>query len=113
VHYFGRAPAPPLDRFIDDIYCLTGVPRHRRLNVPPMPSAHLIINLGGPVRLYDSDPAVPPAVLTRGWFMGVWTRRFLIEYQTHDRVPQGRHAQPSQHPQQWLFRRAIVRLHRG
>jgi AraC-like DNA-binding protein len=81
VEYIGRAPAPPLDRFIDDIYCLTGVPRHRRLNVPPMPSGHLIINLGGPVCLYDSDPAVLPAVLTDGWFTGVWTRRFLIEYQ--------------------------------
>jgi hypothetical protein len=82
VKYIGRAPAPPLDRFIDDIYCLTGVPRHRRLNIPPMPSAHLLINLAGPIRLYDSDPAVPPAVFTDGWFMGVWTRRFLIEYQT-------------------------------
>jgi AraC-like DNA-binding protein len=86
VEYIGRAPAPPLDRFIDDIYCLTGVPRHRRLNVPPMPSAHLFINLAGPIRLYDSDPAVPPAVFTDGWFMGMWTRRFLIEYQTPVRV---------------------------
>ena len=86
MEYIGRAPAPPLDRFIDDIYCLTGVPRHRRLNVPPMPSAHLVINLAGPIGLYDSDPAVPPAVFTDGWFMGVWTRRFLIEYQTPVRV---------------------------
>jgi hypothetical protein len=22
--YVGQVPAPPLDRFIDDIYCLTG-----------------------------------------------------------------------------------------
>jgi AraC-like DNA-binding protein len=51
-----------------------------------MPSAHLLINLAGPIRLYDSDPAVPPAVFTDGWFMGVWTRRFLIEYQTPVRV---------------------------
>ena len=86
MEYIGRAPAPPLDRFIDDIYCLTGVPRHRRLNVPPMPSAHLLINLAGAIRLYDSDPAVPPAAFTDGWFMGVWTRRFLIEYPTPVRV---------------------------
>jgi AraC-like DNA-binding protein len=51
-----------------------------------MPSAHLLINLAGPIRLYDSDPAVPPAVFTDGWFTGVWTRRFLIEYQTPVRV---------------------------
>jgi hypothetical protein len=86
MEYVGRVPAPPLDRFIDDIYCLTGVPRHRRMNVPPMPSAHLFVNLGGPVRLWDCDPSVPPAVFTDGWFMGVWTRRFLFEYPTRVRL---------------------------
>jgi AraC-like DNA-binding protein len=84
--YVGQVPAPPLDWFIDDIYCLTGVPRHRRMNVPPMPSAHLFVNLGGPVLLWDSDPSVPPALLTDGWFMGVWTRRFLFEYPTSVRL---------------------------
>lgn len=80
MEYIGRLPAPPLDQFIDDVYCLTGVPRHRRVTVPPMPSAHLFLHLGDPVRLWDSDPSVPPAVFTDGWFMGVWTRRFLVEY---------------------------------
>jgi AraC-like DNA-binding protein len=93
MEYAGRVPAPPLDRFIDDIYCLTGVPRHRRMNVPPMPSAHLFVNLGGPVRLWDSDPSVPPAVFTDGWFMGVWTRRFLLEYPTWVRLA-GVHFKP-------------------
>ncbi|MGI5239774.1 AraC family transcriptional regulator [Dactylosporangium sp. CA-139066] len=86
MQYVARVPAPPLDLFIDDVYCLTGVPRHRRMNVPPMPSAHLFLNLGGPVRLWDCDPSVPPAVLTDGWFMGVWTRRFLFEYPTPVRL---------------------------
>ncbi len=86
MEYVGRVPAPPLDRFIDDIYCLNGVPRHRRMNVPPMPSAHLFLNLGAPVRLRDSDPSAPPAVFTDGWFMGVWTRRFVVEYPTQVRV---------------------------
>lgn len=84
--YVGRVPAAPLDRFIDDIYCLTGVPRHRRMNVPPMPSGHLFVNLGEPARLWDSDLSVPPAVITDGWFMGVWTRRFLVEYPTRVRL---------------------------
>jgi hypothetical protein len=86
VDYVGRVPAPPLDRFVDDVYCLTGVPRHRLMNVPPMPSAHLFVNLGGPVRLWDSDPSVPPAVFTDAWFMGVWTRRFLLEYPARVRL---------------------------
>jgi AraC-like DNA-binding protein len=86
VEYVGRVPAPPLDRFVDDVYCLTGVPDHRRVNVPPMPSAHLFINLGDPVRLWDRDPSVPPAVMTDGWFMGLWTRRFLLEYPARVRL---------------------------
>ncbi|MEV4253717.1 helix-turn-helix domain-containing protein [Spirillospora sp. NPDC049652] len=86
MHYVARVPAPPLDLFVDDIYSLSGVPRHRRMNVPPMPSAHLFVNLGGPVRLWDSDPSTPAAVLTDGWFMGVWTRRFAFEYPTPVRL---------------------------
>lgn len=83
----GRKPAAPLDRFVDDIYCLSGEPGHRRqLVVPPMPSAHLMINLGEPVRLRDSNAAVPSAVLTDGWFMGIWTRRFTVEYASAVRV---------------------------
>jgi AraC-like DNA-binding protein len=86
VDYVGQVPAPPLDRFIDDVYCLTGVPYHRRMTVPPMPSAHLFVNLGDPVRLRDSDPSVAPAAFTDGWFMGVWTRRFLVEYPARVRL---------------------------
>ncbi|MFJ4783700.1 helix-turn-helix domain-containing protein [Streptomyces sp. NPDC088794] len=86
MEYVGRVPAPPLDRFIDDIYCLTGVPDHRLMSVPPMPSAHLFLHLDGPVRLWDSDPSTPSAVFTDGWFMGVWTRRFLFEYPAHVRL---------------------------
>ncbi|MEU6393696.1 helix-turn-helix domain-containing protein [Streptomyces sp. NPDC046939] len=84
--YVSQVPAPPLDRFIDDIYCLTGVPHHRLMNVPPMPSAHLFLHLGEPVRLWDSDRSVPSAVLTDGWFMGMWTRRFLFEYPARVRL---------------------------
>ncbi|WP_181774080.1 helix-turn-helix domain-containing protein [Amycolatopsis pittospori] len=86
MEYVGQVPAPPLDRFIDDVYCLTGVPTHRRMNVPPMPSAHLFLNLGDPVRLWDSDPSVPPVVFADGWFMGLWTRRFLFEYPARVRL---------------------------
>jgi AraC-like DNA-binding protein len=94
VEYVGRVPAPPLDRFIDDVYCLTGVPRHRRMNVPPMPSAHLFVNLGGgPVGLRDSDPSVPPAVFDDAWFMGLWTRRFAFEYPARVRLA-GVHFKP-------------------
>jgi AraC-like DNA-binding protein len=86
MEYIGRVPAPPLDSFIDDLYCLTGHTPYRWLKVPPLPSAHLFVNLAGPIRLYGADPAVPLAEFTDGWFMGVWTQRFLIEYPTPVRI---------------------------
>ncbi|TDE89176.1 AraC family transcriptional regulator [Occultella glacieicola] len=91
--YVARAPDPPLAALIDDVYLLSGTPRHRRLNVPPMPSAHLFLNLGEPVRLYDSDPGVPAATLTDAWFLGLSTRRFIIEYPTSVRLA-GVHFKP-------------------
>ena len=35
---------------------------------------------GWTLRLWDSDPSMPPAVLTDGWFMAVRTRRFLVKH---------------------------------
>jgi len=56
------------------------------MNVLPMPSAHLFINLDAPIRLRDPGPSVPSAACTDGWFMGIWTRRFLFEYPERVRV---------------------------
>jgi AraC-like DNA-binding protein len=86
MRYVSRKPAPPLDQFVDDVYSLSGAPRQPRVVVPPMPSAHLMINLGMPVRLRDSDPAMPPAAFADGWLMGVWSRRLEIEYGSTVRV---------------------------
>lgn len=84
--YVSHLPAPPLDQYVDDLYCLTGVPAHRPLNVPPMPSAHLVLNLGESIVLHDSEPGREPVALADGWFMGVWTRRFVLDYPASVRV---------------------------
>lgn len=69
-----------MDAYVDDIYVLTGTPRHRRLNVPPMPSSHLFINLGDPIVVRDPSGIVPDGLCTHGWFMGLPTRRMIVEY---------------------------------
>lgn len=51
-----------------------------------MPSTHLFVNLGSPVRLHDSAPGARPVVLTDGWFSGLWTRRYVIEFGTDVRL---------------------------
>ena len=51
VEYVSRAPRPPLDGLLDDLYYLEGAPPYARLTLPPMPSAVLIVNLGAPFRI--------------------------------------------------------------
>lgn len=51
MEYVSRAPRPPLDGLIDDLYYLEGSPPYARLTLPPAPSALLVVNLGAPFRL--------------------------------------------------------------
>ncbi|WP_245870609.1 AraC family transcriptional regulator [Asanoa hainanensis] len=51
MEYVSRVPRPPLDRLIDDLYYLEGVPPYARLMLPPAPGALLIVNLGAPFRI--------------------------------------------------------------
>ncbi|MFK0073270.1 helix-turn-helix domain-containing protein [Arthrobacter woluwensis] len=79
--YIGRKPRAPLDVYIDDLYVLAGNSEdRRRLNIPPMPSAHLMVNLGDPVTIQEPAGGVAVPVSSGGWFMGLRTRRFIVEY---------------------------------
>jgi AraC-like DNA-binding protein len=51
VEYLSRAPRPPLDGLLDDLYYLEGTPPYALLTLPPAPSALLVINLGAPFRI--------------------------------------------------------------
>ena len=48
MEYVSRAPGPPLDGLIDDLYYLDGVPPYSRLMLPAAPAPLLIVNLGAP-----------------------------------------------------------------
>lgn len=50
------------------------------MKVPPMPSAHLMVNLGEPFRMHDANQAVPPTTCADIWCMGLWTRYYLVEW---------------------------------
>jgi hypothetical protein len=49
--YVSRAPRPPLDGLVDDLYYLQGAPPYPRLTLPPAPAALLIVNLGASFRV--------------------------------------------------------------
>src|SRR4030095_2840478 len=78
VEYVSRAPRPPLDRLIDDLYYLEGAPPYARLTLPASPAALLIVNLGAPFLIRggtdiktaeyaDGCVVTPP---TRAWEFG-------------------------------------------
>jgi AraC-like DNA-binding protein len=78
--YASRVPRPPLDALIDDLYYLEGPAPYPRMKVPPMPSEHLMVNLGEPFRMHDAMPAAPPAACVDSWCMGLWTRYYVVEW---------------------------------
>lgn len=51
MQYLSRAPRPPLDGLIDDLYYLAGTPPYARPTLPAAPAALLIVNLAAPFRI--------------------------------------------------------------
>lgn len=78
--YIHHIPAPPLDAYIDDLYYIGGIPPFSRLIVPPMPSLHLMVNLGNPFQMYASDQATPFATCTESWWIGMWSHYYLMDW---------------------------------
>ena len=65
MEYVSRVPRPPLDRLVDDLYYLEGVPPYANLVLPPMPAAVLIFNLGAPFRI-ETKEYVDGCAITMG-----------------------------------------------
>ncbi|MGW2151361.1 helix-turn-helix domain-containing protein [Nonomuraea bangladeshensis] len=90
--YVSRAPRPPLDAFIDDLYYLEGAPPYARLTLPPMPAALLIVNLGAPFRIRaGADPDT--AEYADGCVVTTPTRAFEFGYPPGTRSV-GAHVKP-------------------
>ncbi|MGH3244288.1 MAG: DUF6597 domain-containing transcriptional factor [Spirillospora sp.] len=80
MEYVSRVPGPPLDGLIDDLYYVVGPAPYSRLKVMPMPSAHLMVNLGEPYRTQDALPGASPVEWADSWCLGLWTRYHLVEW---------------------------------
>ncbi|GAA2724625.1 helix-turn-helix domain-containing protein [Cellulomonas aerilata] len=51
MEYVSRAPRPPLDGLVHDVYYLAGTPPYRWLTLPAAPAPLLIVNLGAPFHI--------------------------------------------------------------
>jgi AraC-like DNA-binding protein len=55
MEYVSRAPRPPLDVLVHDVYYLAGTPPYRRLTLPAAPAPLLIVDLGAPFHIRAGD----------------------------------------------------------
>jgi AraC-like DNA-binding protein len=84
--YRQHIPSAPLHTYIDDLYYLDGPAPYRRLKVFPMPSVHLIVNLGDGCQVYRPDQADPYVRGVESCCVGLWSSHHVVEYPTTLRV---------------------------
>jgi AraC-like DNA-binding protein len=92
VEYVSRAPRPPLEGLIDDLYYLEGAPPYARLTLPPAPAALLVVNLGAPFRI-RAPTDVETAGYADGCVITVPTRAYEFGYPPETRSV-GVHVKP-------------------
>jgi AraC-like DNA-binding protein len=79
MEYVSRAPRPPLDGLVHDIYYLAGEPPYRRLTLPAAPAPLLIVNLGTPFHIRAGN-AVEAAEYADGCVVSTPTRAWDFSY---------------------------------
>ena len=106
--YLQHIPRAPLNTYIDDLYYLDGPAPYARLKIFPMPSLHLIINLGDGCQVYKPDQAEPFARGVESCWVGLWSTHYVVEYPARLRL-YGVHFKPGgAHP---FLRMPLSELH--
>jgi len=87
-------PSPPLDAYIDDFYYVDGIAPYHHVKVFPMPSLHLMINLGDGFHVYESDNSEAVATCKESWSVGLWSKYQVVEWPSNVRF-YGIHFKPA------------------
>src|SRR5215207_9023455 len=78
--YVRHIPFAPLSAYVDDIYYIDGAAAHTRLKVFPMPSLHLMVNLGAPFAVQAGQGSDALATYRESWWIGLWSRFYVVEW---------------------------------
>jgi AraC-like DNA-binding protein len=75
-------PSPPLDAYITCLWSCEGPAPYPRLTVLPMPSLHLMVNLGDAYHVYASGAgrAAPVATCVESWSVGLWNTSHVMDW---------------------------------
>jgi AraC-like DNA-binding protein len=74
-----HVPSPPLDTFIKCFWYSRNSAGYPRLKVLPMPTLHLMVNLGDPYPLYKTETAQPFVTCLDSWFVGLWSGYHIMD----------------------------------
>ncbi len=92
--YIDYYPSPPLNTYIDDFYYVDGEAPYHHIKVFPMPSLHLMINLGDRFRVLEPEQTQAFATCTDSWSIGLWSTYHVVEWPTNIRF-YGIHFKPA------------------
>ncbi|HKE18413.1 MAG TPA: helix-turn-helix domain-containing protein [Kofleriaceae bacterium] len=82
-----HSPAPPLDAFIENLWCVSDAPRHERERILPSGTLELVINLHeDELRIYDPAHGLRCRRLAGAIVSGAYRRPFVIDTLEHASV---------------------------
>jgi AraC-like DNA-binding protein len=85
--YRSTVPGPPLDSFIENLWCLNDAPRHARERILPSGTFELVINLHeDEFRIYDAADEERCRRLSGAIVSGAYRRSFVIDTLEHASV---------------------------
>src|SRR4051812_49320996 len=73
-------PSPPLNAYIDDFYYVDGEAPYRHVKVFPMPSLHLMINLGDAFNVSEAAQDQTFTTCTESWSVGLWSTYHVVHW---------------------------------
>ena len=74
-------PSPPLNAYINCLWCCEGPTPCPRLKVLPMPSLHMMINLSDAYHVYAAnDDEQPFATCGESWSVGLWNAYHIMDW---------------------------------
>ncbi len=78
--YARYIPSPPLNAYIQYLYCPNGPPLYPREKILPMPWVDMKVNLGGAFQVYDANHPEPFATCAESWCVGLWSAYHIVDW---------------------------------
>jgi len=73
-------PSPPLNTYINHLYCPNDPISYPRAKILPTPFLDLKINFGGAFQVYAADQTKAVATCAESWCVGLWSAYHIVDW---------------------------------